>query len=65
MTNVELKNKVEALEDRLNQVTLSNSALKDDFTQLKTNYMQLVEGLNNRFETFESSFQTFRNARKS
>ena len=63
MSYEKLETKVSNLESRLNQVTATNSELRDDIKELKSHYSNLVEGLNGRFQLFEETFkQTFRKA---
>ena len=61
MTYENLEAKVLTLETRLNRVTATNSELRDELTELKQHYSNLVEGLNGRFQLFEETLRkTFR-----
>ena len=63
MTYEKLENKVSAIETRLNRVTATNSALRDELVELRQHYSNLVEGLNGRFQLFEESLKkSFRKA---
>mgnify|MGYP003116247283 CR=1 FL=1 len=55
-TNKELQFEVNELKDRLARLQASNSRLRDEVAQLRSNYSNLVEGVNTRFEDFRANF---------
>jgi len=55
-TNKELQFEVNELKERLARLQVSNSRLRDEVAQLRSNYSNLVEGVNTRFEDFRANF---------
>tara|TARA_R110000824_G_scaffold8737_5_gene39679 strand:- start:1072 stop:1299 length:228 start_codon:yes stop_codon:yes gene_type:complete len=52
-----LEEKYVVLQNRIAQVQVSNSSLRDEVVELKRNYKSLVEGLNKRFEYITENFR--------
>ena len=57
-TNKELSQQVTALEKRVAQLSMTNSHLLDEITELKTNYPTLVTEVSQRFEVVQKRFQS-------
>ena len=55
-TNKELQFEVNELKERLARLQVSNSRLRDEVAQLRSNYSNLVEGVNTRFEDLRTNF---------
>ena len=55
-TNKELQFEVNELKERLARLQVSNSRLRDEVAQLRSNYSNLVEGVNTRFEDLRANF---------
>lgn len=55
-TNKELQLEVNDLKDRLTRLQTSNSQLRDEFAELRMNYSNLVEGVNERLEDLRTNF---------
>ena len=56
-TNKELLVKVRSLEEQLSKVRASHSQTRDELTEMKNHYSNLVEGVNKRFEMIENTFR--------
>ena len=56
-TTKELSEQVNALQNRVAQLTKTNSQLLDEVTVLKNNYTTLVTEVSQRFEAVQKRFQ--------
>tara|TARA_R110002020_G_scaffold196853_1_gene397830 strand:- start:406 stop:591 length:186 start_codon:yes stop_codon:yes gene_type:complete len=56
-TNAELAAQVKQLQETIQAIQASNGRLRDDVEELKTNYGQLVDGVNKNLESMVSRFQ--------
>ena len=56
-TNKQLEQQVTALENRVAQLSATNSKLLDEVTILKNNYTTLVTEVSQRFEVVQKRFQ--------
>tara|TARA_Y100000817_G_C16721186_1_gene483704 strand:- start:373 stop:564 length:192 start_codon:yes stop_codon:yes gene_type:complete len=55
--NKDLLAKVRSLEERLTKVQASHSRTRDELTEMKNHYTNLVNGVNKRFESIENTFR--------
>lgn len=56
-TNAELTVQVKALQEHVARLQNSNGRLRDDLEEMKSNYTNLVEGVNKNLELLTSRFQ--------
>ena len=56
-TNKELLAKIRSLEEQLSKVKVSHSQTRDELTEIKNHYTNLVNGVNKRFELIENTFR--------
>jgi len=57
VTNKELEIQVNKLQERVARLTSSNSNLKDELIILKSNYVKLVNQMNERLEAVHTRFR--------
>jgi len=53
----ELLAKVRSLEEQLAKVRISHSRTRDELSEMKNHYTNLVNGVNKRFEVIEETFR--------
>jgi len=56
-TNAELAVQIKALQEHVARLQNSNGRLRDDLEEMKSNYTNLVEGVNKNLELLTSRFQ--------
>ena len=56
-TNKELQKQVEVLNERITQLTATNSRVLDEIAILKNNYTILIEEVSQRFEVVSKKFR--------
>ena len=56
-TNKQLLAKVRSLEEQLTKVQASHSRTRDELSEMKNHYTNLVNGVNKRFEIIENTFR--------
>ena len=53
----DLETQITQLQERISKMSSSNMQLRDDVVELKSHYINLIDGLNQRFEVLENRFQ--------